>query len=67
MWKSISANTKGDNIATQVRVARRGARNGDACARRVATAVRAVFADADLREAEASDLKGILVGAGSRG
>ena len=52
MWKSISANTKGDNIATQVRVARRGARNGDACARRVATAVRAVFADADLREAD---------------
>ena len=39
--------------AVAVRVARRGARNGDACARRVATAVRAVFADADLREADA--------------
>ena len=38
--------------AVAVRVARRGARNGDACARRVATAVRAVFADADLREAD---------------
>ena len=35
-------------------MARRGARNGDACARRVATAVRAVFADADLREADAA-------------
>ena len=40
--------------AVAVRVARRGARNGDACARRVATAVRAVFADADLREADDS-------------
>ena len=39
-------------VAVAVRVARRGARNGDACARRVATAVRAVFADADLREAD---------------
>ena len=40
------------NAQVAVRVARRGARNGDACARRVATAVRAVFADADLREAD---------------
>jgi len=40
--------------AVAVRVARRGARNADACARRVATAVRAVFADADLREADDS-------------
>ena len=44
--------------AVAVRVARRGARNGDACARRVATAVRAVFADADLREADGPAPKG---------
>ena len=55
VWLRVEINApilNGDNIATQVRVARRGARNGDACARRVATAVRAVFADADLREAD---------------
>lgn len=35
-----------------VRVAHRGARNADACARRLATAVRAVFADEGLRETD---------------
>ena len=52
--------------AVAVRVARRGARNGDACARRVATAVRAVFADADLREADdAAPRRRALSGAAS--
>lgn len=38
--------------AIAVRVAHRGARNADACARRLATAVRAVFADEGLRDTD---------------
>ena len=69
VWLRVEINApilNADNIATQVRVARRGARNGDACARRVATAVRAVFADADLREADdAAPRRRALSGAAS--